>query len=85
MVALSFSPNQHDVTIDESNKPLPITPSKTPSSVLGIMNRLREERGLPKAKRSRKSKKPRITREVIREIGVQVWKDQYPRAVTDLN
>jgi len=53
---------------------------KAPHSVFGIVNLLREERGLPKAKRWRK---PQVTREVIRGICIQVWKDLYPRALTD--
>lgn len=58
-------------------------PRKLPTSVFKLVNVLREERGLPKVKRTRVSKKPRITREVIRNLCAQVWKDQYPRALTD--
>lgn len=68
---------------EQPGAPHSASPLRTPSSVVGIMNLLREERRLPKTKRSRTSKKPKITREVIREICVQVWKEMYPRALTD--
>jgi len=58
---------------------------RTPTNVFKLVNLLREERGLPKAKRSRTSKKPRITHEVVREICIQVWKEKYPRALTDVD
>jgi hypothetical protein len=56
---------------------------KTRTTFASILNQLREERGLPRARRVRTSEKPKITRAVVREICAQVWKEKYPRALTD--
>ena len=50
-----------------------------------LVNKLRAERSLPRVNRGvlKSPKRPKVTREMVKEICVQVWKDKYPRALTD--
>ena len=60
---------------------------KTRSAIdaVRLVNKFRAERGLPKVSRGVPTppKRPKVTREIVKEICVQVWKDKYPRALTD--
>jgi len=50
-----------------------------------LVNLFRAERGLPRAKRAVAitPRKPKVTRQMVKDICIQVWKDKYPRALTD--
>ena len=63
------------------------TVRKTRSAIdaVRLVNKFRAERGLPKVIRGvrKAEKRQKVTREMVKEICVQVWKDKYPRALVD--